>query len=372
MNRPVRRLGWKAVLASAAPWLNGCGVLVASLVSHDAFPPGHYDPVFHRPTPLLFAHRGGAKEAPESTLMGFCHAIHHAKADVLELDVQLTRDKQFVVWHGPGLDNVLIADQPTNSCERGRRKIDEFDWDELEDQAWVADPLDDPPCCRDLRHVPRVRDRQLILLSDFLNRFRCTPLNIELKGTVRSCDVGRFVRILQRAPACEHTHGAPRPILVVSASETLLDAFRQYSCCMPTGLSALGNLSVVGRSIFTALPANMVGRSLQTDYVFVLDVCPHNRVVEQVHDDGGAVHVFISHFPLLGSLDDDVTASAADIRTLLDSDADGIMTDRPTEVRQLINAWKTEKQVLADGEPQQPEVHNGPCPACPFDDSAMH
>jgi glycerophosphoryl diester phosphodiesterase len=54
------------------------------------------EPIFGLPTPLLFAHRGGVREAPESTVKGFTHALE-ARADVLELDVQLTKDGAFVV-----------------------------------------------------------------------------------------------------------------------------------------------------------------------------------------------------------------------------------------------------------------------------------
>ena len=72
--------------------------------------------------PLIFAHRGGALEAPESTLRAFTYAKDVAGADILELDVHLTKDGKFVVWHGPDLDNVYINksetcpnDGPTNT-----------------------------------------------------------------------------------------------------------------------------------------------------------------------------------------------------------------------------------------------------------------
>lgn len=67
------------------------------------------DTTFRKPqltTPLLFAHRSGVLEAPESTKCAFRYAMKKAKADVLELDVQLTRDGRYVVWHGPKLDKV--------------------------------------------------------------------------------------------------------------------------------------------------------------------------------------------------------------------------------------------------------------------------
>ena len=81
------------------------------------FPLRRIDPIFDLRTPLLFAHRGGAQEVPESTLMAFNHALNKARVDVLEIDVQLTRDRKIIVWHGPGLDNVRIKNVCDNpSC----------------------------------------------------------------------------------------------------------------------------------------------------------------------------------------------------------------------------------------------------------------
>ena len=69
--------------------------------------------------PLLFAHRGGRLEAPESSVKAFQYAIEDAGADVLEIDVQLTADGKFVVWHGPELENVCVKPNPSLS----RKKI---------------------------------------------------------------------------------------------------------------------------------------------------------------------------------------------------------------------------------------------------------
>jgi glycerophosphoryl diester phosphodiesterase len=48
--------------------------------------------------PLIGAHRGGATYAPENTLAAFGEGIRRG-ADMLELDVHLSRDRQLVVIH---------------------------------------------------------------------------------------------------------------------------------------------------------------------------------------------------------------------------------------------------------------------------------
>ena len=65
-------------------------------MAKDSFKLRRKDPILGLKTPLLFAHRGGAKEAPESTEEAFEHAVRHG-ADVLELDLRLSRDGELVV-----------------------------------------------------------------------------------------------------------------------------------------------------------------------------------------------------------------------------------------------------------------------------------
>ena len=81
------------------------------------------DPILQRKTPLLFAHRGGAGEVPESTEEAFRHAVGHG-TDVLEVDISLTRDGEIVVWHGPGLEKVRGKKRRYGKWDR----IGEFRW----------------------------------------------------------------------------------------------------------------------------------------------------------------------------------------------------------------------------------------------------
>ena len=63
--------------------------------------PGH--PYFAG-APLLMAHRGGSKLAPENTIEAFRRAVDDWGADVLEMDVRLTVDGRVVVIHDATLD----------------------------------------------------------------------------------------------------------------------------------------------------------------------------------------------------------------------------------------------------------------------------
>jgi len=56
-----------------------------------------------QPTPLVAAHRGTTRHAPENTMAAFRHALAQG-ARAIELDVQLTADEQLVVIHDVKLE----------------------------------------------------------------------------------------------------------------------------------------------------------------------------------------------------------------------------------------------------------------------------
>jgi glycerophosphoryl diester phosphodiesterase len=55
--------------------------------------------LFDSKTPLFFSHRGGAGLFPENTLFAFQQSIERFKADVVELDVHMSKDGELVVIH---------------------------------------------------------------------------------------------------------------------------------------------------------------------------------------------------------------------------------------------------------------------------------
>lgn len=70
---------------------------------------------------ILCGHRGVASLAPENTLAGL-RVAHRLGLEWVEIDVQLTRDGQVVVFH----------DEKVNRCTDGKGWLRQFDEDELE------------------------------------------------------------------------------------------------------------------------------------------------------------------------------------------------------------------------------------------------
>lgn len=80
--------------------------------------PGH---AYFAGAPLLFAHRGGAKLAPENTMEAFRQAVYRWGADVLETDVHLSRDGELVVIHDDTVDRTTD----------GEGAVADLDWAQL-------------------------------------------------------------------------------------------------------------------------------------------------------------------------------------------------------------------------------------------------
>ena len=72
--------------------------------------------------PLVFAHRGGSRLAPENTIVAFDRAVAEG-VDGLELDVRLSKDGQVMVFHDARLDRTsnttgAIADMTASELAR--------------------------------------------------------------------------------------------------------------------------------------------------------------------------------------------------------------------------------------------------------------
>ena len=70
--------------------------------------------------PLICGHRGSRAHAPENTMAGFARAVALG-ADLIELDVRLTRDGEMVIIHDATVDRTTD----------GTGRVDERTWEEM-------------------------------------------------------------------------------------------------------------------------------------------------------------------------------------------------------------------------------------------------
>lgn len=226
------------------------------------------------------AHRGGADEAPENTLAAFRHAVALG-ADMIELDARCSRDGVAVVCHDERVDRITPAVGPVNAFDAQTLAV--LGVPSLADALAVSAPL---------------------------------PVTMDLKEDAVAEPTARVIE------AC----GRPDHVVVGSFDDARLAAWRARMPGRPTSLAegeagAIIEDALTGRDLRPA-PAGAVALQVPR-YHDGFDLATE-PVVTAAHELGLAMHVWTVN---------DRTAMAE----LIELGVDGIITDRPSELRALLD-----------------------------------
>jgi glycerophosphoryl diester phosphodiesterase len=242
-------------------------------------------PYLDWPGPIPWAHRGGASDAPENTMPAFEYAIGLGYRYV-ETDVQATADGVLVAFHDDDLQR---------TCGRAG-KISKLPWSEV--RTALVDGAAPIP-----------------LLEDMLGTWPELRVNIDCKSKPA---VPALVAALRRTAALDR-------VCVASFSDRRLARLRGElgpGACMALGPRSIAALRFARIRHSPGLAAQVPVRSGR---ITVTD----EKFVERAHRHGVQVHVW--------TIDD-----ADEMHRLLDLGVDGIMTDRPAVLRDVLiarNAW---------------------------------
>jgi glycerophosphoryl diester phosphodiesterase len=247
--------------------------------------------------PLLVAHRGGSRLAPENTRAAFENAVHHWGADMLEMDVRLTRDGEVVVIHDDTVDRTTD----------GSGRVADFTYEELE-------RLDAGYRFVDLEGLPSFRDQGVVVprFEDVLTEFAGMRMNVETK---ESQVAGPLVEII-------HRHRAESRVLVAAEYERSRRGARGYSG--PWGASRHHAFLFW---VLHRLPGGG-GYTPGADILQVPETWAGGRIVtpefiRAAHRCNLPVQVWTVDDP-------------ADMRRLLSWGVDGIQTDRPDLLSEVL------------------------------------
>jgi glycerophosphoryl diester phosphodiesterase len=238
------------------------------------------------PLPIAMAHRGGAIEHLENTMPAFeaCLALGYS---YLETDVRVTADGVLVAFHDPTLERV--------TDRTGR--IEHLPWREVAEA--------------------RIGGREpIIRLEDLLGAWPDVRFNLDIKAAGVLAPLVRLVRRLTIADR----------LCLASFSDARIAAARRLfgpSMCTalgPRGVAALRLSSYSPRAAglvrinagCAQVPLQLGGRALVDE-----------RFVTAAHDRGLQVHVWTVDTP-------------EEATTLLDLGVDGVMTDRPAMLREVL------------------------------------
>ncbi|HEU0302033.1 MAG TPA: glycerophosphodiester phosphodiesterase [Longimicrobium sp.] len=249
--------------------------------------------------PLLIAHRGGSHLAPENTLLAFRRALDWWRADLLETDVQPTRDG----------DCVVIHDDTVDRTTDGRGRVADLTVAEIQrlDAGYRFTPDGG------VTHPFRGKGVRISTLRQVLQALPGARVNVEIKDGRAQPAVRRTLREL----------GAEHRVLVAAGDSRDRALFRDHPGPTSAGaqdLYAFYALHLTGttrlyRPLIDAfqMPERHGGRQVLNP-----------RWVREAHAHNVAVHVW--------TVDEE-----ADMRRLLEWGVDGIITDRPDRLARVLH-----------------------------------
>ncbi|MGH9115425.1 MAG: glycerophosphodiester phosphodiesterase [Acidimicrobiales bacterium] len=242
------------------------------------------------PGPIPFAHRGGALEAPENTWRSFEHA-HNLGYRFMETDVHTTSDGVVVAFHDADLTRMAARPE----------LVRELSWQSVSSVRVDGDQA-----------VPR--------LDELVGAWPEVRWNIDAKD---DNVVGPLADTISRCAALER-------VCVTSFSDRRLGRVRR--ALGPALCTAMGPAAVATLRAASVMPAQIGGPVAALLRRFGAAQVPTHqgrlplvdeRFVAQAHTIGLEVHVW--------TIDEE-----EDMIRLLDLGVDGIMTDRPTVLKEVL------------------------------------
>ncbi len=236
-------------------------------------------PYLDWPGPIAFAHRGGASDNPENTMPAFRYAVDLGYT-YLETDVHATADGVLVAFHDPDL---------SRTCGRPGT-IDQLTWSDVSDA--------------------RVRGREPIpSFEALMEEFPDARFNIDCKA---DSAVDALIASFRRLDCLDR-------VCVGGFSDRRLRRLRSElgdGLCSSFGPQQIAALRFAGRVPWGGQIAQVPVRARKVTLV-------NETLISRAHARGLQVHVWTIDEP-------------DEMRRLLDLGVDGVMTDRPQVLKDVL------------------------------------
>jgi glycerophosphoryl diester phosphodiesterase len=285
--------------------------------------------------PLNIAHQGGEDEFPSNTMYAFRRALK-AGADMLELDIGVTKDDQIVVMHDTTLDRTTNGHGTIAAHTLAQvRRLDGAHWfSPSSANAYRHDRSAKAYRFRGVatgqRRAPKGfhrSDFRVPTLREVLRAFPHTPINIEIKGRTKAEALDEY---LQNADVLAKLLKPTkrRDLIVVSFKQEAVDRFHALVPQVPVAPGIGGSAAFL---LGSGSPGpGVVAFQLPITYELngqTLAITTADNVA-RAHSSGYAWHTWLS---------DDAETPAV-WRTLIDWCVDGVMTAEPAAFERTLRA----------------------------------
>ena len=295
------------------------------------------NPWIEKRAPLNIAHQGGEDEFPSNTLYAF-HKALRAGADMLELDIGLTKDGKVVVMHDTTVDGKTNGHGTVSSKTLKQMK-------RLDAAYWFAPGKadhyshDHPASAYRFRGVATGRKRaprgytaadfRVPTLAEVLREFPHTPINVEIKGRTPDEATSEYIKNAELlARLLKKTHR--RDLIVVSFKQQAVDRFHELVPKIDVAPGIDGFASwLTSKSPGRGVVAFQVPITYLFGGTLLSITTPEN--VARAHSEGYAWHNWFG---------DDDRDDPATWRRLIDMCVDGTMTSRPRAYEKVLRSHK--------------------------------
>lgn len=292
------------------------------------------NPWIEKRAPLNIAHQGGEDEFPSNTMYAFRKALR-AGADMLELDIGVTKDDKVIVMHDTTVDGKTNGSGTVASKTlRQLKRLDAAYWF----APGRADHYghDHPRKAYRFRGIAtgkrpapkgfRARDFRVPTLARVLRAFPDVPINIEIKGRTPDEETAEYVRNAEvLAGLLKDTKR--RDLIVVSFRQEAVDRFHELvpKIDLAPGIAGASNWILGGGSPGPGVAAFQVPITFKFGETQLAITTP--ETVARAHSEGYAWQNWFS------GEDRDAPGTWPG---LIEICVDGIMTARPRALERVL------------------------------------
>ena len=279
-----------------------CFAVVIITVRHFGLQTEHETPnhLFKRASIEIIAHRGGALEAPENTLTAFDRALEISPHFILEMDIHLTKDEHLAVIH----------DDTVNRTTNGKGAVSEMTMEQLQklDAGWHYQ--NDKG-----EYTYRSQGVQIPSLRQVLEKYPHQKMIVELKSLSTKA-AQKFIDVIEEFKAFEH-------VAIASYSHQAIDYIRSKRDWVFIATPTEIYKSLILLNMFLEPIDPMEPDIYDIPEVSMFIPVLSKRLLKEMHRRNKPVFVWTIN-------------EQENMKRLIELGVDGIITDRPTTLFQLI------------------------------------